>query len=126
MKSVGPTILLAASLSAGLLLASCGTKGTLVIENLNSTSEELVEVLLTADNTFSPADISISPGTTVRWRNTTDNLHTITPDGHTEWASVALTQAGQIFEHTFEKPGYYPYYCQVDRDLGMTGSVTVK
>ncbi len=126
MNSVGRSALLALSLGAGLFLASCGPKGALVIENLNSTNDDVVEVLLTADDTFSPANVTISPGTTVRWTNVTDNLHTITPDGHTEWVPAVLTQAGQTFEHTFLTPGSYPYYSQPDADLGMAGNVTVE
>jgi hypothetical protein len=52
--------------------------------------------------------------------------HTVTPDGHTEWAdNISLSTAGQTFEHTFEAEGEYPYYCHPHRDAGMTGVIRV-
>ena len=53
-------------------------------------------------------------------------LHTVTPDGHTEWARWETTSTGQSFEHTFNTPGTYDYYCEPHRGMGMTGSITVQ
>ncbi|HSJ16139.1 MAG TPA: plastocyanin/azurin family copper-binding protein [Longimicrobiales bacterium] len=75
--------------------------------------------------TFSPATITVAPGTTVRWVNDSDILHTVTPDGHTAWSDTNLP-AGATFEHTFENPGSYPYFCTPHLAAGMTGTISVQ
>lgn len=87
---------------------------------------EVVEILLTQNLTFSPAQVTISSGTTVRWKNTSSLFHTVTPDGHSEWSSASLNQAEQTFEHTFQNPGTFPYYCEPHRAFGMTGTIVVQ
>jgi len=87
---------------------------------------EVVEVILTSSFTFSPSEVTISPGTTVRWVNAAAIYHTITPDGHSEWSAATVTQAGQTFEHTFQAAGTFPYYCEPHRALGMAGTITVQ
>ncbi len=94
--------------------------------NGGGTGGEVVEILLTQSLTFSPGQVTISPGTTVRWKNTTSMFHTVTPDGHSEWSSVAFTQADETFEHTFNNPGTFPYYCEPHRAFGMTGTIVVQ
>lgn len=76
---------------------------------------------------FTPSDITIAPGTTVRWV-VDDGSHTITPDNPNQpgaWTSVAVS-AGQTFEHTFTVAGQtYNYHCIPHRSLGMVGVVRV-
>lgn len=82
-------------------------------------------VIITASGTdFSPATVTIAPGTTVRWTSTGGD-HTVTPDGHTEWSSANLPQ-GASFEHTFNDVGEFDYFCIPHQSLGMTGTVTVE
>lgn len=84
------------------------------------------ETVMATDNlTFSSADLTISAGTTVRWVNTGTMLHTVTPDGHSEWTSANLATNGSTFKHTFNTPGDYDYYCQPHLGSGMVGTVTV-
>ncbi len=52
-------------------------------------------------------------------------LHTVTPQGHTEWSAANLSSNGSTFVHTFDTPGTYAYYCQPHLGQGMTGTVTV-
>ena len=87
--------------------------------------DAVVEVQLTASATFSPAEITIAPGTTVRWVNDSNLFHTVTPDGHDEWSSRDMP-AGEVFEHTFTAEGTYPYYCEPHLESGMTGTVVVE
>jgi plastocyanin len=87
---------------------------------------DTVEVLLTQSFTFSPSQVTIPAGTVVRWVNTAPIFHTITPDGHTEWVRATLSEEGQTFEHTFEVPGTFPYYCEVHLDQDMTGTIVVE
>jgi plastocyanin len=74
---------------------------------------------------FMPSSLTISAGTAVRWMNAGIMLHTVTPDGHSEWSATSLQQEGDIFVHTFDDPGTYEYYCEPHLGQGMTGIVTV-
>jgi plastocyanin len=86
---------------------------------------EVVEVEL-RNFEFSRPELRIEAGTTVGWRNTTSNFHTVTPDGHTAWTEWQTASEGETFEVTFEDAGTYPYYCSPHRGLGMTGTVIVE
>lgn len=75
---------------------------------------------------FSPSELTIAPGTTVRWRNTTSTFHTVTPDGHAQWEEWQTAGMDQTFEVRFDETGTFPYYCVPHRSLGMTGTITVE
>ena len=77
------------------------------------------------DNFFTPANITVEPGTTVTWVQSGDNPHTTTSyDGL--WDSGMIEGgSGGTFSFTFEEPGTYDYFCIPHEDLGMVGSVTV-
>lgn len=83
-----------------------------------------VEVSLLAQS-FSPDHLVVEAGTTVRWVNQGNEFHTITPDGHTEWAEATVQSAGETFEHTFGTPGTFDYYCQPHRGVGMEATIEV-
>jgi plastocyanin len=85
-----------------------------------------VEVITLSGTSFSPNDLTISPGTTVRWINQDGIGHTVTPDGHNEWSSVSLNTSGQTFEHTFDNVGTFNYFCQPHLANGMTGVIRVE
>ena len=88
-----------------------------------------VTVHLTAGLRFSPATVTIAPGTTVRWINDAALGHTVTPDNAAQpgaWTSQALTTQNQVFDHTFNTPGTYNYHCEPHRLDGMTGVVVVQ
>lgn len=106
---------------------------TVVAEQTVTSSFALVDtfegttVEATADNTFSPSTVTISAGTAVRWVNVTPGsvLHTVTPDGNTEWTAANLDGEGTTFIHTFDTPGTYAYYCEPHLAQNMTGTITV-
>lgn len=85
--------------------------------------EVVVEVV---DSSYEPAEIEVSPGTTVVWRQTGNLKHTVTADDGTfESGDMG---SGDTFKYTFEEPGTYPYYCVYHGDkggVGMSGVVTV-
>ncbi|HEU5210139.1 MAG TPA: plastocyanin/azurin family copper-binding protein [Longimicrobiales bacterium] len=84
-------------------------------------------VLITLQGTsFSPSDVTISVGETVRWENRDGATHTVTPDGHSAWAEAVLDANGEAFEHTFNTAGTYNYYCNPHRTQGMTGVIRVQ
>lgn len=85
------------------------------------------ELIMAQDNlTFSQASLTISAGTAVRWVNSGVMLHTVTPDGHSEWSAATLANSGDRFTHTFNTPGTYAYFCEPHQGQGMTGTITVQ
>ena len=85
-----------------------------------------VEVHMTSGLRFDPAEVTIEPGTTVRWINDANIFHTITPDGHSAWSRATVSSAGETFSVTFNTEGVFPYYCEPHQSQGMTGTVTVE
>jgi plastocyanin len=79
---------------------------------------------------FSPAEIKTTVGSMVTWTNEDSTIHTVT-SGKVEGTKATpdnvfdskLLKAGATFNHVFEKPGEYDYYCQLHPY--MTGKVTV-
>lgn len=90
------------------------------------TDPDVVEIHLTGSNTFSPSEVTISEGTTVRWINDTSTFHTVTPDGHSQWSRVEMNNEGDIFTHTFNNIGTFEYFCEPHESIGMTGTITVE
>jgi plastocyanin len=87
----------------------------------------------TEDFFFSPADLTINAGDTVRWTNPTGTPHTTTSGAgcaHNTtgvvWDSGTLSNGG-TFSFTFDQPGTYPYFCSIHCiSFGMKGTITVK
>ena len=85
------------------------------------------ELIMAQDNlTFSQSSLTIAAGTAVRWVNSGAMLHTVTPDGHSEWSAASLGTTGDRFTHTFNTPGTYAYYCEPHQGQGMTGTIVVQ
>lgn len=106
--------------------AQAGATATVTFALASEAAGDVVEVVVRGNLTFSPEELTIEPGTTVRWRNEEAMLHTITPDGHTEWNEGTVTGAGDVFTHTFTSAGTFPYFCAPHLSAGMTGVVTVQ
>ena len=78
---------------------------------------------------FSPANITVSAGTTVTWRGGSTQ-HTVTSG-----SGSAAADAGKLFDmqlgvngmvtYTFATPGTFPYFCRIHESMGMKGTVTV-
>lgn len=108
----------------GVVLWSCGEDGGTTTPETDG--PDVVVIELTSELTFSPDNVSIEPGTTVRWVNGADIFHTITPDEHDEWTRVEMDTADETFEHTFNTEGTFPYYCEPHLSAGMTGTIVVE
>jgi len=80
---------------------------------------------VTIDNfAFSPAILSVSPGTKVTWTNKDEEPHTVTSaDAGATFKSAALDTDDQ-FSFTFDKPGTYKYFCSIHPH--MSGTIVVK
>ncbi len=88
------------------------------------------------ENVFEPAFLRVQPGDTVRWVNESGVHATASysadnqkargvPNDAATWDSGLLTEAGAVFEHTFETAGTYAYFCLPHESLGMVGVVVV-
>lgn len=83
------------------------------------------ETVSISDNTFSPADLTISVGDTVTWEWSGSNPHSVVGefDGE-DVESEEMTGTG-TFEFTFESEGEFEYECGV-HGSEMTGTITVE
>jgi plastocyanin len=79
---------------------------------------------------FSPRELTVPVGTTVRWTNEDGAFHTVTSTGSLERRrsnglfSGTLASRGRTFAFSFARPGTYYYYCQPHSHF-MTGTVRV-
>jgi plastocyanin len=71
-------------------------------------------------NGFSPGTITIDPGQSVTWVNSHDDAHTATGIGF----DTGIMQPGTLATVTFDRPGTFPYACQIHPE--MTGIVEVR
>ena len=72
--------------------------------------------------TFSPATLTVAPGTTVTWTNEDDIPHTIAAKNKA-FRSKTLDTDNQ-FSFTFTAPGEYDYFCSLHPH--MVGKIVVK
>jgi plastocyanin len=73
------------------------------------------------DRTFTPATVTVEPGTTVTWTNDSDREHTVTAD-EGSFDSGTLP-SGATFTQAFEQEGSFGYFCALHG--GMRGTVQV-
>jgi amicyanin len=71
---------------------------------------------------FTPAEVTISPGTTVTWENRDDIPHNVVASNKAFRSKVMDTE--QKFSFTFGTPGVYEYFCALHPH--MKGKVIVK
>jgi plastocyanin len=75
---------------------------------------------------FTPADITVTVGDTVKWQ-WLDGTHTTTsgsiPTGAGSW-NAPLDASHQTYFYAITQAGTYNYYCIPHQSLGMTGVIT--
>lgn len=133
------------SLGTGLLVASlglagCGSDDTssdggdddsgAELENVVAIDGDTADVKV-LDNTFNDENIQVAPGTKVVWTNDGRQDHDIIPvDGDVDDWGVEPEDfaSGAVYEHTFDEPGTYRYFCSLhgSEDAGMIGAVVVE
>lgn len=75
------------------------------------------------NNFFSPASLSVSPGTTVTWTWANGAVsHNVTFD---DAGPNSPTQSSGSFQRTFASSGTYPYHCTIHGAAVMAGTVSV-
>ena len=100
--------------------------GNTTIQTAQATPEAGTVVVPLANYAFNPATLEIPAGTTVIFRNTDPDAHTVTSDSGA-WAEGQLQQ-GQEFKFTFNDTGDFPYFCQfhgAKGGVGMAGVIKV-
>jgi plastocyanin len=132
------TFLATAGTAAAVGLAGCGATSA-------SLSENQYDVGM-AHNAFQPVEYETSVGETVVWGNVGSRGHSVTayeaeiPDRAAYFASGGFdsedaaiggwpnqgnVRAGETYEHTFDTPGEYGYYCIPHEAAGMVGTIVV-
>lgn len=79
--------------------------------------------------TFSPANLTVTAGTTVTWvwqssGHSLDSGAGCSPDS--KFSSNGIQSAGFQMTHTFNTPGTYPFFCGVHCGSNMKGTITVQ
>lgn len=85
-----------------------------------SVSDNTITIM---NNAFSPADMTVRAGSTVRWVNADDHPHRIEFANKAFSASTYLLAASQSFSQRFDSPGTYNYDCMIH--TFMHGTITV-
>lgn len=135
-----------ASVASGLSVGLAGCAGI----GGSRTPTPGYDIGMTA-SAFTPADYETRVGDTVTWRNTNSRAHTVTayeaaiPDDAVYFASGGFDteqaardafwanfggaipgNSGATYEHTFDTPGTYEYFCVPHEQGGMVGTITVR
>jgi len=97
---------------------------TLLVAGVASAGEHIVQII---GISFSPQEITIPEGDTVRWVNNSGLYHTTTsgtsctPNGTWDMAIPNGTQVTRVFSAV----GTFDYFCMPHCGAGMTGKVIV-
>lgn len=87
-------------------------------------AQAAIHEVTVGDNFFSPSELTIQPGDTVRWVNAAGgNIHNVSSDT-SAWA-ISPTATSFTFEVVFNSPGEFPYRCTI-HGTAMSGSITVQ
>jgi plastocyanin len=117
----------------GFLRAATGTAAAVGVAGAASGSaaaQSSQEVIVGpgGELVYEPAELYVSPGTTVNFVWESDN-HNIVVDSQPEEGSwdghEPLENDGFEYSHTFETMGEYSYFCQPHQSAGMVGTVIV-
>jgi plastocyanin len=90
--------------------------GTASVRSVTPASVEI------RDSKYAPTELTVAPGTTVRWVNHDEETHTVT--SNTEAFKSGGLNLDDEYTHTFTVPGVYPYTCAL-HDF-MQGTIVVK
>jgi plastocyanin len=105
---------------SAMFLVSCG-KGGSGYGSTNNTPASGNSVSM-VNTSFSPANLTVTAGTTVTWTNNDAMTHTVTSDGGI--FDSGNIGSGKTYSRAFATVGTFPYHCTIH--AGMTGTITVK
>jgi plastocyanin len=96
-------------------------------------------VEMTSSHQFSPREVTIKVGESVTWKNSANDVHTVTADPSRAKMKENVSMPanakpfhsgdilpGKTWKQTFSTPGTYKYVCVYHEDKGMMGTVIVK
>jgi plastocyanin len=108
----------------GSKLLSVAVFRAMVIAGVAATASSAgPDVDVKIDNfSFGPLEVTVAPGTTVKWTNRDDIPHTVVST-ETAFKSKVL-DTDEAFSYKFEKTGTYSYFCSIHPK--MTANVIVK
>jgi plastocyanin len=102
---------------------ACAFPGAVRAAEVQAVTANAEAGVVKIDNfTFSPAALTVTPGTTVTWTNDDDIPHTIVAKDK-GFRSKPLDTSNQ-FSFTFATPGEYAYFCSLHPH--MVGKIIVK
>jgi plastocyanin len=119
------------SASANLITTDCTIPCSLTDLTLNTSGNPVVHTVEVRDFEFSPQQIAVTAGDTIRFEWTGAIPHTSTSDansGPESWDSGLLGQ-GATYDVVLETLGGHPYYCiphGAPGGIGMTGMIEVQ
>jgi plastocyanin len=121
----------AAGIGAAATLAGCiGGGGDGEVKAMDAPDgTEIVEVGPDDSYKFTPEELTVSTGTTVRfvWLSGGHNVAVTSQPADANWSGHdALEDRGFHIEHTFEVPGRYEYVCTPHRSYDMLGAVVAE
>jgi plastocyanin len=111
------------------VLAGCKPNSGATPEGTGTPTSDVLSGKVTItiqDYEFHPDHLKVKAGTTIAWINRDPVFHTIVSD--TGLFQSTMLAVGQMYSHTFDTPGTYPYYCEKDGGPGgegMSGVITV-
>jgi plastocyanin len=131
-------IVISSFIIAGAIVATQVLSGDFILDNIEGEGEgfgnsrqdpvplpgngTVVRIVDDAEsNSYSPNPLEVEAGQTVTWVNDDSTIHTVTSTDGTFESDIL--QSGEIFNHTFDRQGEYPYYC--DLHPAMVGTVSV-
>lgn len=104
-----------------LIVATAGRER--LVGTAGAQEKASAETAIKIDNfTFTPATITVSVGSTIRWTNRDDIPHNVVSEDKS-FKSKAMDTDEQ-FSYTFTKPGTYNYFCSIHPK--MTGKIIVE
>lgn len=120
----------AATNDIGMIINGANVLGTPGAANTVSCETQADHTVNAAGLSFTPKDITIEIGETVRWENTGGNHNVnggldVYPDNPEGIFSGAPEAAPWTWDYTFNIPGVYNYQCDLHVGAGMVGTVTV-
>lgn len=119
-----------AATSAAALAGCLGGDSDTDVDALDAPDgTEVVEVGPDGEYVFGPEELTVDPGTTVRfvWLSSTHNVAVTSQPDDANWAGHETIEDREYsFEHTFEVAGRYEYVCTPHQNQGMRGAVVVE
>ena len=80
--------------------------------------------IMIKDHQFLPAELTVSPGTTITWTNLDADPHSIIDQGVNHLYRSAALDTKDSYSHTFATAGTYHFFCGFHPN--MTGLIIVK